>query len=297
MFILARLRAGLLVLMLLVVFAWPIGAAVAATPLWTQNAQGQFIVVNTANGKYQVAPHQPPANEVPYTFTYNLQDGLIWMLFDTSIPMLDGPPLKITTVATFNPSNGQVVQLQDLNPNFFVYSMTYRRSDGQIYALGYGPIYGGPDAFGVFTIHPERNAFSLVPVVIVQPMQIEFRQQYAFDNAPPLNLVFDPQTDLCYYQSSHSGGDGAVLFELDLQNGTSTVVAGILDSSALTFEPNGHKLSGIIFNAQAGPNYQFWDAAMPSQMDGTTSFQADFFAQVAVPQQTSLTFVPRAAGH
>jgi hypothetical protein len=115
---------------------------------------------------------------------------------------------------------------------------------------------------------------------------------FRFDNDPPINLIFDPQTDTCYYESSLSG-DGGVLFSLDMGTGESTVVTGIWDSVALAFEPMSHRLYGIA--APQATNTTLWEVSFLRQnLDPSRTLQVHAAASIPSPLGllSSLTFVP-----
>jgi hypothetical protein len=267
----------------------------ASFPLWTQDANGAFIVINPTTGAHQPAPFQfrPQAVLSPIAvryFAYDPDDELIWVLFDL-YPEIGPSVNPVRCLGSMDPRTGKsffhIVLSDDKTSS--IYSLTYRRSDGHLYA--FMRWVGTPDLHFVIEIDPRNPLQGISIVCQVQPKQVEWNQQYTFNNQPPLNLVFNPRTDICYYESSLSG-DGGVLFELDLAKGQSDVASGIGDSIALTFSPNGKQIYGIAFNAQSGPNTVFWEGRFPN----TGSPSGSIFAHVATqPFSTSLTFVPQ--GH
>jgi hypothetical protein len=193
-------------------------------------------------------------------------------------------------LATFSPRTGQVqywiigTELLGMN------SLTYRKSDGQLYAL---LTQWGPQPRPSYLL----TRLHAVPLWIeyvcqIQPVQIDWQQQYGFNNDPPINLAFDPASDGCYYQSSLSG-DGGVLFRLDVSSGQSTVEIGVWDATALAFEPMSNRLFGISPNQ--GPGGRLWEAGFKAQdMTGTGYLAINILGGIPTPLTlyTTLAFVP-----
>jgi hypothetical protein len=193
-----------------------------AFPLWTQNDKGQFIVIDVGTGTSQLAPHQYNRPETPTSFTYDPVHDLLWLLVisygDVVPPM---PPEGTAFLASLDPHTGER-QIFNQVPTT-LHSLTYRESDGKLYALTSSFDQDFPGTW-VVAIQIEPYLSNPYYVCTVAPVTIDWNSEYEFNNNPPINLVFEPQTGDCFYESSLSG-DGGVIFQLDLKTGQSTVAA------------------------------------------------------------------------
>jgi hypothetical protein len=253
-----------------------------AFPLWTQNAQGDLIVVDSLNGTIEPAPYQFRATLGPiYSFAYDERHEVLWGLSGTD---------TLITLSFLNPYTGESGPVYEyVEPvGTFLYSLTYRHSDGLLYAFQ-KPVSSAEFAFNVVSINPANGQMAVVSYL--QPFSIEWHNQFVFYNDPPINLTFDPKTNLCYYETSLSG-DGGVLLELDLHTGASSVVFGIGDSIALTFEPTTSKLFGLGVNLGASGNSGLlFETTLPNHQGKVEGRNIVSFP-VRFPFGTSLAFVP-----
>jgi hypothetical protein len=262
-----------------------------AFPLWTQQQDGRFIVIDVDTGNYQLAPHQYNRPGTPVSFTYDSEHDLLWMLVvyygDVYPPV---PPDGSLSLAALDPHTG-ITEVFGGVPRT-LYSLTYRPSDGKLYALtpsldSYYP--------GMWVVSLDIMTTVIVPerVCTVEPVTVEWAAEYEFNNQPPINLVFEPQTDVCYYESSLSG-DGGVIFQLDLKTGQSTLATGVVpDSEALAFEPVSHELFGI--SANHGPDPAgLWKTSFPVHPNGNSYLNIDFYGKAFVSDNlmSSIAFVP-----
>ena len=296
MAILARLRVFA---PLLAIALW-IGVADsvrAAFPLWTQNAQGQFIIVNTANGKYRLAPHQFEEGfsiSVVRSFAYNPSDELLWMLVDQSSDILYPPQSPTTYLWSFDPHTGVQRQFLAMMPG--LYSLTYRHSDGRLYMLAVtGTEF--PYTYSVFAMNPNLppGFFPALEFICqIQPKTVEWTPgvgetpngAYTVENTPPITLCFDPMTDQAYLTSSPNGEGW--MFTLDVTTGETTTIAATGLPIAQTFEP----MTEISFLAVVGPTQPGYIG-----YDNLRSGKSGQLPALPLNRQTSLAFVPMAAGH
>jgi hypothetical protein len=288
MSILERIRSRICALFVVAALLQPLLAlagekvgsvADGAFPLWTQQWQdGRFIIIDTATGKHRLAPHQPDVTSS--TFTYDPYRAVMWML-------VPDPAFPQTLLASFDPATGVTQYHASLGDNAG-YSLTYRRHDGMLYAL-FLRQDGSSRQYYLVRINPESGSLDFV--CQIQPMSVDWHMQYGFNNDPPINLVFDPLTDACYYTSAPTG-DGGVIFRLDTHSGESTVVMGIGDCSALAFEPLTQRLYGINANSSgSGPPVAFFEFEFsdPAKPNGA----GRYVPTVGTLPRTSLAFVPK----
>ena len=225
------------------------GLADAAFPLWTQNAEGQFIVMDVDTGKYQLAPHQVPQGEsAPYSFTYDPSRDLLWMLVSSN---------GSTILAYLNPHTGVYGQQATFpSETTWLSSLTYRRRDGALYGLEVVlPPQGYPPT-EAYVVSFDSPGATRTRVVQIQPKTVYWSPgvgenpngEYHVSNTPPLTLCFDPMTDVAYVTASPDAEGW--LFSLDMQTGETTVVRGELGQRvvAQTFAPMTQDLYTLIVN-------------------------------------------------
>jgi hypothetical protein len=142
------------------------GLAAAAFPLWTQNAQGQFIILDTDTGKYRLAPHQLPASvPVPYSFTYDPQRDRIWFLTTD----YSNPPM----LGWFDPHRGDYGFVTQYSNSPWPYSLTYRRRDGLLYALEVVPSTQGYAPTEMYADSIDQANGTKTRVAQIAPMSVE----------------------------------------------------------------------------------------------------------------------------
>jgi hypothetical protein len=258
----------------------------AAFPLWTQQNDGRFIVIDTATGKYRLAPHQPEVT--PFTFAYDPQQDLLWML-------ANDPANTQYLVLTFDPQTGETKHRGTMEVDGSIYSLTYRRHDGMLYALFYERRI--PDGTPwVVRINPQTGTLDKF-VVSIKRIGVPWNS-YFYQNNPPINLVFDPLTDVCYY-TSPLGVDGGVLFQLDLSTGESTVATGTGGTAlfaAVAFEPFSHRLYFLSHRPESIGSILWYATFNPKQLD-PFHYLPGKLVGTDFPQTpgvyTSLAFVPK----
>jgi hypothetical protein len=150
----------------------------ASFPLWTQDASGQFIVINPTTGAHEFAPFQfrPPEFIGPIAvryFTYDPDDGLLWILFDSYSGV--GPPVNpVQCLGSMDPRTGKSFFYRQLGEEKFslIYSLTYRRNDGHLYAfMGLGE--AAPYLYFVVELDPRNPLQGFGVVCHVQPTQVD----------------------------------------------------------------------------------------------------------------------------
>src|SRR5947209_3611205 len=216
-------------------------AAHAANLLWTQDSDGQFVVIDVVRGTSKPAPVQP--DHVPYNFAYDPHRRLIWMLVQ------DWRGFNQVLVATFDPVSGATNYLSSVGASGTVYSLSYRPSDGHLYAF--------------FNDGTQAWLMRLDPLAFVCQVQSElfpWKGAYNVTTLPPQNLCFDPVTDQAYFTSPPET-DANALFTLNLSTGVSTPMASLASAtSAMTFYPGTQKLYLVWYNQNNPfpPGFFFW---------------------------------------
>jgi hypothetical protein len=283
MSILRRIRSRICALFVLAALLQPLLApagekvgsiADGAFPLWTQQQDGRFIVIDTATGKYQLAPHQPDV--VPGNFAYDARQDVLWLLSYTDSDYVLTP---------FNPHTGVEGPPHLIGSTGSIYSLTYRKSDGMLYALlDQQSILGSPEEFYVVRIVPGLS-FEFV-CTIQQTTHVEWKNTYFVTNHPLATLCFDPKTDVAYVTASPNAA--SFTFTLDLSTGETTVFAGpgSQRTIAQAFEPQSQNLYAVTANDNPPGSIGYANLASHAQ-DGK------LIGQFPLPYSTSLAFVPK----